>query len=160
MAETARVTGTLQSKIVVGVDGSDSSKAALGWSIRQAKLTGAPLQVVATWQYPTNYGWAIAWPENLDFAGDSAKVLDKAIEEAAADLESGPAVEITRSVFEGHPAVVLMKLAEDAALVVVGCRGHGEFAGMLLGSVSEHLATHAPCPVAIFRNRTESDAKD
>jgi nucleotide-binding universal stress UspA family protein len=143
---------TERRKIVVGVDGSDTSKAALAWAIRQAALTGAPLEVVISWDYPINYGWMIAVPENLDFAADAAAELDEIIEETVGI--DGGAVDITKKVIHNHPALALMQEAQDAALVVVGSRGHGEFTGMLLGSVSEHLATHAPCPVLILRDRS------
>jgi nucleotide-binding universal stress UspA family protein len=139
-----------QKKIVVGVDGSDSSKAALAWGIRQARLTGAPLQVVMTWEYPMTYGWVVPLPDGLDMAAEGSAELDRVIQEAI-EADPGPAIDITKSVIQGHPAPVLIHEAQGAALVVVGSRGHGEFAGMLLGSVSEHLSTQAPCPVLIVR---------
>ncbi len=139
-------------KIVVGVDGSDSSKAALVWGLRQARLTGAPLQVVMAWDYPLTYGWMVV-PEGVDLGADAAAELEKVVKEVTeAEDTAEPAVEITTSVIQGHPALVLMAEAENASLVVVGSRGHGEFAGMLLGSVSEHLSTHASCPVLIVRD--------
>ena len=139
-----------EKKIVVGVDGSDSSKAALTWSIRQARLTGAPLEVVMTWDYPMSYGWMIV-PENVDLQGDATSELERVVKEVTEHL-TGPPIELTTRVIQGHPALVLMSEAADASLIVVGSRGHGEFAGMLLGSVSEHLSTHAPCPVLIVRD--------
>lgn len=138
-----------EKKIVVGVDGSDSSKGALAWAIRQAQLTGAPLEAVMTWDYPISYGWMIV-PENVDLQADATAELEKVVKEATEDVVD-PSVAITSRVVQGHPALVLMNEAADASLVVVGSRGHGEFAGMLLGSVSEHLSTHAPCPVLIVR---------
>jgi len=54
-------------------------------------------------------------------------------------------------VLEGHPAPLLIEASEGADLVVVGCRGYGGFAGMLLGSVSQHLTAHARCPVVVVR---------
>jgi len=144
------MTDVPERKIVVGVDGSDSSKAALAWAIRQAQLTGAPLEAVMTWDYPISYGWMIV-PENVDLQADATAELEKVVKEATEDIVD-PSVEITSRVVQGHPALVLMNEAADASLVVVGSRGHGEFAGMLLGSVSEHLSTHAPCPVLIVRD--------
>ena len=144
------MTDVPERKIVVGVDGSDSSKAALAWAIRQAQLTGAPLEAVMTWDYPISYGWMIV-PENVDLQADATAELEKVVKEATEDIVD-PSVEITSRVVQGHPALVLVNEAADASLVVVGSRGHGEFAGMLLGSVSEHLSTHAPCPVLIVRD--------
>lgn len=146
------MTDSQEKKIVVGVDGSDSSKAALVWGLRQARLTGAPLQVVMAWDYPLTYGWMVV-PEGVDLGADAASELERVVKEVTeAENAADPAVEITNNVIQGHPAVVLMTEAENAALVVVGSRGHGEFAGMLLGSVSEHLSTHAPCPALIVRD--------
>ena len=62
-----------------------------------------------------------------------------------------PDIEVRQVVAEGHPAPILVKASEKADLLVVGSRGHGEFAGMLIGSVSEHCATHASCVVVIVR---------
>jgi nucleotide-binding universal stress UspA family protein len=144
------MTNIPEKKIVVGVDGSDSSKAALAWGIRQAQLTGAPLEAIMSWDYPTSYGWMIV-PENIDLQADATSELERVVKEVTEDMVD-PSVELTTCVIQGHPALVLMSEAADASLVVVGSRGHGEFAGMLLGSVSEHLSTHAPCPVLIVRD--------
>ena len=146
------MTDSQEKKIVVGVDGSDSSKAALVWGLRQARLTGAPLQVVMAWDYPLTYGWMVV-PEGVDLGADAASELHRVVKEVTeAEDATEPAVEITVGAIQGHPAVVLMNEAKNASLVVVGSHGHGEFAGMLLGSVSEHLSTHAPCPVLIVRD--------
>jgi nucleotide-binding universal stress UspA family protein len=135
-------------RIVVGVDGSESSLAALDWAGRQAKLTGLPLQLVTAWNWPAAYGAPIAIPTDFSPAV-SAMVVIEAAEKAV--HEAHPDVEISTDVREGHPASVLVKASEGATLLVVGSRGHGEFVGMLLGSVSEHCVTHAHCPVLILR---------
>jgi len=140
--------------IVVGIDGSSSSKAALAWAARQAKLTGETLHLVTTWDYPTDYGygWVSAWPENIDFASDAAKGLHDTIKEVLGD---DAAITLTETVAEGHPAPILIDLTEHAALIVVGSRGHGSFRGMLLGSVSAHVVTHARCPVVVVHERVD-----
>ena len=140
-------------RIVVGVDGSASAHVALIWAVRQAELSGAPLTVLTTWEYPTNYGYPVAWPEDLDFAADAKTVLEAAVEEVR---NAHPEIVITATVAEGHPSLVLVDESTSAGLVVVGSRGHGEFAGMLLGSVSEFVATHAHCPVVIVRGVEEA----
>lgn len=142
------------SRIVVGVDGSPSSKAALAWAAEQARITGSRLIVVSTWHFPLNYGWMPPWPEDLDLAGDSKTLLEGAIAEV---IGSDSETEIATEVIEGHPATVLTELSKTASLVVVGSRGHSEFAGMLLGSVSEFLTAHAHCPVAVIREPEELD---
>ena len=139
-------------RIVVGSDGSRSSHDALAWAARQAGLTRAPLSVVIAWHYPTDYGDVGWWPEDMDLAADAKSVLDQAIEEV---FGPDPGISLTAAVVQGHPSLVLVDESETAALLVVGCRGHGEFAGMLLGSVSEFVATHAQCPVVIVRGDVE-----
>ncbi|HUZ20310.1 MAG TPA: universal stress protein [Acidimicrobiales bacterium] len=136
-------------RIVVGVDGSASSKAALAWAARQAKLTGTPLVVVVTWEFPTSYGWPYQLPADLDLAGDAAAMLGATVSEV---LGPHAGVDLSSAVVEGHPAPTLVEESKTASLVVVGSRGHGEFAGMLLGSVSEFLTTHAHCPVVVVRD--------
>jgi nucleotide-binding universal stress UspA family protein len=142
-------------RIVVGVDGSKPARAALAWAATQAALTAAPLTVITTWSYPTSYGYPMAWPTDMDFAADAKSELEASIHDV---LGTNPPVKITASVIEGHPSLVLVDASKSAALVVVGSRGHGEFTGMLLGSVSEFVATHAHCPVVIIRESDESGA--
>jgi nucleotide-binding universal stress UspA family protein len=136
-------------RIVVGVDGSPSSKAALAWAARQARMTGTPLLAVTTWEYPANYGWAPPWPSDYDPALDAKGMLEETVREV---LGEDPAISLSTAAVEGHPAPVLAELSKSAALVVVGCRGHGSFTGMLIGSVSEFLVTHAHCPVLVMRH--------
>ncbi len=135
-------------RIVVGVDGSDSSIAALGWAARQAELTGASLQVVASWEWPTAVGWAAApIPGDYQPADDAQRLLDQVTEPVRA---SHPGLDIHTTVIEGHPAPVLVEASRGADLLVVGSRGRGQFAGMLLGSVSEHCVSSAHCPVLVL----------
>lgn len=137
-------------RIVVGVDGSEPSKKALAWAARQAKLTGAPLEVVMTWELPASYGWAAPLPEGMDFETDARAVVAEVVAEVIGPDAAGQ-LDLTLTVIEGHPAPVLLKESETAGLLVVGCRGHGSFAGMLLGSVGQHLTAHSHCPVVIVR---------
>ncbi len=134
-------------RIVVGVDGSATSKAALRWAIDQAKRTGSRVDVVMSWEYPTSFGWDMPYPADLDLAGDAKKGLDEVLDEVAGP---NPGVELRAVVVEGHPAPTLLAEAEGASLLVLGSRGHGGFAGLLLGSVSQHCAAHSTCPVVII----------
>lgn len=136
-----------QRRIVVGVDGSPSSVHALEWAIRQAGLTGAVVDAVCAWQFPVSYGWAVT--DDTDYRALAAEALDKAIAEARQVDET---VEIRPHVLEQNAAQALLDLAEGAELLVVGSRGHGGFAGALLGSVSQHCVTHATCPVLVLRS--------
>jgi nucleotide-binding universal stress UspA family protein len=139
-------------RIVVGVDGSKTSKAALAWAIGQAELTGAIVDAVIAWHYPIAFGGAPFAPigslMDADFAGTAERVLNAAISETV-DLSSP--VKVSAIVREGNAAQVLLAEADDADLLVVGSRGHGGFAEALLGSVSQHCVHHAACPVVIIR---------
>jgi nucleotide-binding universal stress UspA family protein len=139
-------------RIVAGVDGSAESRTALRWAVRQAELTGSDVQAVIVWHYPVmagGYAWApVSVLESTDFREIAAKELNEAIADVV-DPASG--VQVGALVKEGNPAQVLLDLAEGAELLVVGSRGHGGFAGALLGSVSQHCAHHAPCPLVIIR---------
>jgi len=136
--------------IVVGVDGSDGSLAALRWAARQARDTGASLRSVTAWQPPRAYGYEVTvtddWRPDVD-ARDTAR---DAIEGAAEELSGIP---VATEVVEGHPAVVLTAQSHDAELLVVGSHGHGLLAGVLLGSVSAYCANHSVCPVVIVPTR-------
>ncbi|MCU4186894.1 universal stress protein [Acidiferrimicrobium sp. IK] len=134
--------------VVVGVDGSEPSKEALRWAAEQARLVGARLRVVLSWELPS-VAYMAPLPAGLDFDKDAHRVLDEEI----AGVLGQPDVDIEKVVAEGHPAPVLLELSKDADLLVVGSRGHGEFAGMLLGSVSEHCVSHATCPVVVVHRR-------
>lgn len=133
---------------MVGVDGSESSLGALDWAAGQAELTGAEIEVVVSWEWPTSYGWAVPYPEGWNPRDDATKVTDEPV---ARTRQAHPSLSISVTVTEGHPAPVLVEASRGADLLVVGSRGHGEFAGMLLGSVSEHCVTNAHCPVLVFR---------
>ena len=146
-------------RIVVGVDGSDHSSAALRWALRQAVLTSAPVEAVACWHGSPMVG-AFA-PEayvDIDLAGPTEEVTRAAVDAAVAAVPGAADVSVDVRVLQGYPAVLLLRAAEGADLLVVGSRGHGELSGMLLGSVGLHCATHAPCPVLIVH--TETDQAD
>lgn len=146
MAEQAR------GRIVVGVDGSEASKTALRWAANQARLTGARLVVVAAWEYPTSFGWAPAYPADWDPEADARTALTEVVDQVLGQ-QRPDGVEL--DVAEGHPAPILVEASQGAELLVVGSRGHGAFAGMVLGSVSEHCVAHARCPVVVVRQEPE-----
>ncbi|HET8559353.1 MAG TPA: universal stress protein [Marmoricola sp.] len=131
--------------IVVGIDGSESSKQALRWAVRQAELTGATLRAVEVWRLPNTYGMAPDYPD-VDFEGDVRRELDGILDEV---VKEHPELVVTPVVAEGHPAWVLVEQAKDADLLVVGSHGRGAFTGMLLGSVSQHCVQQAGCPVVV-----------
>ena len=133
--------------VVVGVDGSESSIAALRWAARQAELTGAELRAVISWELPSAAYW-VPLPNDLDLESSARSTLAAQI---AQTLGPEPKVPVTQVVAQGHPAPTLVGHAADADLLVLGSRGHGELASVLLGSVSEHCVTHAHCPVVVIK---------
>ena len=135
-------------RIVVGFDGSPSSLEALSWAARQAELTAAGLEVVTCWEWPSSYGWAVPVPDDFDPESDIRGTLESALASLRAEH---PGVSIEGRVARGHPAPILVESSKTADLLVVGCRGHGEFVGMVIGSVSEYCAGHAQCPVLVHR---------
>jgi nucleotide-binding universal stress UspA family protein len=136
--------------IVVGVDGSEESKAALRWAVEEARLRGAAVRVVHAWT-----ARPVLVPGSPLLAGDW-ELVRKAAEDFAhgcvADAIDHPNdLEVTVDAVHGVPAVALVQAARGAELLVVGSCGHGGFAGLLLGSVSQQCVHHAPCPVVIVR---------
>ncbi len=143
-------------KIVVGVDGSEASREALRWAVDEAKVRGARVVAVNVWNWPTvpafgTVGLPLTDELETQLKADSREVLDAVIRDVAGD-EAG--VVIDRAVVSGSPASQLIAAAEDADLLVVGSRGRGGFAGLLLGSVSQQCAHHAHCPIVICHRRT------
>ena len=136
--------GEPTARIVVGVDGSSSSKEALRWAVAQSRLTGQPVEAVISWDYPVNY--AIAALGTFEWAGSATQALEAAVGET---VHGEDAARVTQQVVRGHAAEALLAAAAGAALLVVGSRGHGGFASLLLGSVSQQVVTHAPCPVVV-----------
>jgi nucleotide-binding universal stress UspA family protein len=141
----------IPARIVVGIDGSAASIDALDWAGRQAALTHSTLEIIMTWDWPTTYGWAMYFPEGYNPSEGMPEMLSKAADDLRARY---PDIDVTTRVVQGHPAPVLVEASKGADLLVVGCRGHGEFAGMLIGSVSEFCATNAHCPVLVDRATT------
>ncbi|MEU3001118.1 MULTISPECIES: universal stress protein [unclassified Streptomyces] len=138
-------------RIVVGVDGSDSSIKALHWAVRQAELTGATVEAVNSWEYPAT-SWASmmpGMPEDFDPQALATVSLNEALEEA---LGASGAAAVSKIVVIGNPAQALLDRAQGADLLVVGARGHTGFKATLLGSVSLHVTQHAPCPVTVVRD--------
>ena len=139
---------TPQHHIVTGIDGSESSIEALQWAARQAQLTGATLDVITTWDWPTNWGWSGAAPEGYDPVADARAVLEA---RRRADTQGVPRGRRRDAGGRGPSGPGPGVGVPDADLLVVGSRGHGQFAGMLLGSVSEYCVRNAHCPVTVVR---------
>jgi Universal stress protein UspA and related nucleotide-binding proteins len=138
--------------IVVGVDGSEESKQALSWALAEAKLRGTNVRAVQAWHYPFSAGgYGYIPPEMMDanaLLAAAESVLQAAVEDVAGDTTG---VKLEQTLLQGQAAKVLIDEADGAEMLVVGSRGHGGFTGLLLGSVSQHCAQHAHCPVVIVR---------
>ena len=135
-------------RIVVGVDGSAPSRAALAWAVGQAKLTGAEVEAVTAWEFPTTYGYPMT-PLGVSWDDLAQQTAGAAIAEVTGQAQ---AVRITGQVLEGNAAQVLVKESAGADLLVVGSRGHGGFVEALLGSTGQHCVHHATCPVVVIRD--------
>lgn len=140
-------------RIVVGVDGSQGARNALAWALDEARLRQAAVEVVHAWhppyvtEMPYTAGYlAIAPDFHPDAFEADARALLNGVADGA-DLRGIPSVD--RILVRAQPAEALLAVAKGAVLVVVGSRGRGGFAGLLLGSVSQQIVHHAPCPVAV-----------
>ncbi len=140
-------------RIVVGIDDSAGSKAALRWALSTARSVGGEVKVVHSFE--SSVAWidvgTKAAPQMADHDQHEAealarRVIDEVLDSGDADLRGVP---LSVHAVQGHPARVLLDEARDAELLVVGSRGRGGFAGVLLGSVSQRVAQHAVCPVVI-----------
>jgi nucleotide-binding universal stress UspA family protein len=138
--------------VVVGVDGSAESIAALGWARRYAAATGAKVRAVHAWHYPTAFGMP---PEGKAPPPVTAEVeqgmrdgMARAVAEAYADQDDAQPETALRY---GHPVEVLIDESKNADLLVVGHHGHHASTGMLVGSVSIHCVTSAACTVVVVR---------
>lgn len=148
------------SVIVVGVDHSAGAKEALRFALGEARLRQATLRAVHAWQfgYIGVTGMEGALPavggELHEFRDAAAAALDASLREA---IPEAGEVKVEPRVVEGAPAPVLVEESRGADLLVVGSRGHGGFAQLLLGSVSQQCAHHAECPVVIVRSTADTD---
>lgn len=135
------------SRIVVGVDSSTGSERALRWAIDEARLRGAELHLVHAFPTPE----LVALPTVMSFPSDEELrgIAEKVIEETLAAVGGPGELTVSTTVRAGGAASVLCEVAEDAALMVVGARGLGGFRGLLMGSVTQQVVAHSPCPVVV-----------
>ena len=137
-------------RIVVGVDGSEPSRRALEWAIDEARVRKATVEAVHVWHSlvvaPYPYVGPKLDPYDLELA--AKELLDSIVDSVDEAGLPGP---VDRVLVEGPAAESLIEAAKGAQLVVVGSRGRGGFSGLLLGSVSQQVVHHAPCPVVVVR---------
>ncbi|HZD65394.1 MAG TPA: universal stress protein [Acidimicrobiales bacterium] len=136
-------------RVVVGIDGSPASLAALDAAVAEARWRGAVVQAVLVWRIPDYFYLTPVGPWPAQVAEEETQAAKEALAEALAGVPGD--VEAVPEVARGNPAKVLVEAAEGAQLLVVGNRGRGAVAGLVLGSVSHACAAHASCPVLIVR---------
>lgn len=138
--------------VVVGVDGSEQSLLAAEWAALEARRRGLPLQIVSVpATMPRMHAYHVS-PATVASAlrGISARALDAAITRSE---EVAPGLPIATGLLSGPAALALTGSGSEASMLVVGARGAGGFAAMVLGSVSRYVAAHAPCPVVVVRQQ-------
>jgi len=144
--------------IVVGVDGSDESVEACAWALGEAHLRKVALRVVHAWQYLPVIAEPLAALPPMpveELVASAHKVAEHTVERAADGEPVG--VEVEDRIVEGPAAAAVLDAAQDAGLLVVGSRGRGGFKGLLLGSVSQQVVHHAPCPVVVLPRHAHRD---
>lgn len=145
-------------RIVVGVDGSASARKALQWAVKEAEAWEAELTAIAAVPMASGAG-ALAWlPAAVDrdqVLFDVRSGLDRAVAEA---LEGRSGIEVRRHALDGNPAELMAEFSTAVDLVVVGSRGRGGFSGLLLGSTSQAVLSHASCPVMVVPSRSHKEA--
>lgn len=152
---TQEPTDTGRTRIVVGVDASSSSKNALLWAQFLAGTTAGYVEAVMVAPIAPAYAWAGAFwgaaPGETDPQGTAEKLLTAAVDDVfGADRPA----DLVLTVAQGGAAETLLAHGKTARMIVVGSRGHGGFAGLLLGSVSAAVAEHADCPVLVVHGDT------
>ncbi|WNV84780.1 universal stress protein [Umezawaea sp. Da 62-37] len=146
-----RGTTTVDGPVVVGVDGSPASEAAIAFAFDAASVLEAPLTAVLSWTDALVDSAFQATRFTMAELADEEGQTRLLAERLAGWQEKYPDVSVDRVVVRDRPAIALLRLADHARLLVVGSRGRGGFTGMLLGSTSQALVHHAPCPVAVVR---------
>jgi nucleotide-binding universal stress UspA family protein len=136
--------------IIVGVDGSGHSQRALEWAMKEAAVRHSPLSVVTVHQLVRGYsGYGVAYANDAELTEQAGKAATEEADKVAAELGDLRPESVTVQAISGVPAEVLLDVTKDADMIVLGSRGAGGFAQLMLGSVSAQVAHHAHCPVVI-----------
>jgi nucleotide-binding universal stress UspA family protein len=137
--------------VVVGVDGSPGSRKALMWAAAEAADHNADLVVVNVWEHTLLPPAGSVSVSERYVPDPSQRTSDELVQVIKEELGDDPPILVRPHVKQGRPAKVLIEESAGADLLVVGQRGHGGFAGLVLGSVSQHVASYAKCPVTVVR---------
>jgi nucleotide-binding universal stress UspA family protein len=147
--QDAQISEPVEPRIVVGVDGSPASLAALEWAVHEARLRGATLELTHVTFVPQDM---LELDSFTEFGRSEQSILDTALAEAKA---IAPDIRIVGHTADPPAAVTLVEISKDADLLVIGSRGLGAFKEFALGSVSHDCARHAQCPLVIVRATNE-----
>ena len=143
--------------IIVGIDGSGHSQRALEWAIKEAAVRHSPLTVVTVHQVMRGYsGYGVAYANDAELTEQAGKAAKEETDKVAAGLGDFRPESVTVQAISGIPAEVLLDVAQDADMIVLGSRGAGGFSQLLMGSVSAQVAHHAQCPVVIIPAESQS----
>jgi len=147
------MTAAARQPVIAATDGSGGSLRAVEWAAREAVRRGGDLRIVSAAAPLPGLRPGQAVQETVTRAVDEAarRALDEAAHRAQ---EIEPSLTPVAELLDGVPSEALLTVAHDASLLVVGSRGTGGFAAMMVGSISRYLATHAPCPVVVAREET------
>ncbi|MBX9360574.1 universal stress protein [Streptomyces massasporeus] len=139
-------------RVVVGVDGSPASHAALRWAVRHARMVGGAVEAIYVWDTPSARGWS---GPAVDPDFDLEQARERFAQELRAVFPGEQPPRLREHLVQGDPSEALIQASEGAELLVVGRRGIGGFARAMLGSVSQRCAQHAACPVVVVHPETE-----
>jgi nucleotide-binding universal stress UspA family protein len=137
------------SGIVVGIDGSKAADAALAFALDEATLRKLPLRIVSAWEVPAIEYAGASFVPTPDLATSAENEANDLLARAAATLGPDLGIHVETAAVQGYPATVLVEQAKDATLLVIGARGHGALATLVLGSVSQAVAHNCRVPLAI-----------
>ena len=147
----------MSSPIVVGFDGSVTSRRAVTWAVHEARSRDLPVLLVRSYEPPATsvalgYGGVIPGSLVEDLRAEEERQLSAGVESAAAEM---PGTDVSGRLLVGSPASAILREAEDASMVVLGSRGLGGFRGLLLGSVGQQVSSHASVPVVVVRGASD-----
>lgn len=138
----------MQKRVIVGVDGSDGSRAALRWAAAEARQWGVPLVAIRGWEFSP---LIVATSAPIDVKELEANVRAQLHDVVVEELGDEPGIDVEERAVEDSPVRSLLDAANPDDHIVVGSRGYGGFKGALLGSVSQQVVHYAPCPVTVVR---------
>lgn len=148
---------TQEDIVVVAVDGSPASRNAVRWAANTANKRGIPLRLASSYTMPQFlYAEGMVPPQEL-FDDLQAETMEKIDEARAVAHEVAPDIKIGHTIAEGSPIDMLLDMSHDVTMIVMGSRGLGGLSGMVMGSVSAAVVSHASCPVVVVREDNQLD---